>query len=232
MANWVTLKNGVHIDLDDPENPITGSGTFESYQAKESSRLTGIAEQKGIPKENVFKAAALMEKYGMFGPKAKYNSKGVVPLDKDTYLKLADKYEKEYHEYKNSLTMKYDGTREKPTREEITKRNELETKMLDTKYQAELAGKDYSKIFTPEYEKETLKNFDKDDSWESVERALDYVRNGRIEKFMENLNIDNAQDRKDIRLCLQGKKDLGFTDTYVRDKFIQTFKNLYIKTKK
>lgn len=31
MANWVTLNNGVHIDLDDPNNPITGTGTYESY---------------------------------------------------------------------------------------------------------------------------------------------------------------------------------------------------------
>lgn len=31
MANWVTLQNGVHIDLDDPNNPITGSGSYESY---------------------------------------------------------------------------------------------------------------------------------------------------------------------------------------------------------
>ena len=29
MANWVTLRNGVHIDLDDPNNPITGSGSFK-----------------------------------------------------------------------------------------------------------------------------------------------------------------------------------------------------------
>lgn len=31
MSNWVTLQNGVHIDLDDPNNPITGDGSFESY---------------------------------------------------------------------------------------------------------------------------------------------------------------------------------------------------------
>lgn len=31
MANWVTLPNGVHIDLDDPNNPLTGDGSFESY---------------------------------------------------------------------------------------------------------------------------------------------------------------------------------------------------------
>lgn len=31
MSNWVTLPNGVHIDLDDPNNPLTGDGTFESY---------------------------------------------------------------------------------------------------------------------------------------------------------------------------------------------------------
>ena len=31
MANWVTLQNGVHIDLDDPNNPLTGDGSFDSY---------------------------------------------------------------------------------------------------------------------------------------------------------------------------------------------------------
>lgn len=28
MANWVTLANGVHIDLDDPHNPVSGDGSF------------------------------------------------------------------------------------------------------------------------------------------------------------------------------------------------------------
>ena len=31
MGNWVTLANGVHIDLDDPNNPLTGDGSFGSY---------------------------------------------------------------------------------------------------------------------------------------------------------------------------------------------------------
>lgn len=31
MSNWVTLDNGVHVDLDDPNNPVTGSGSYESY---------------------------------------------------------------------------------------------------------------------------------------------------------------------------------------------------------
>lgn len=37
MSNWVTLPNGVHIDLDDPNNPITGSGSFGNSNNKFSS---------------------------------------------------------------------------------------------------------------------------------------------------------------------------------------------------
>ena len=41
MANWVTLKNGVHIDLDDPENPITGSGSFSDLGKGQSNSGNG-----------------------------------------------------------------------------------------------------------------------------------------------------------------------------------------------
>ena len=37
MANWVTLKNGVRIDLDDPTNPITGTGSFSDLGKNQSS---------------------------------------------------------------------------------------------------------------------------------------------------------------------------------------------------
>lgn len=44
MSNWVTLSNGVHIDLDDPHNPITGDGTYEDYLGKGIKDTTASKE--------------------------------------------------------------------------------------------------------------------------------------------------------------------------------------------
>lgn len=66
MSNWVTLPNGVHIDLDDPNNPLTGDGTFESYlgggKGGDKSgptllRLSGTVSEKFIRNK--------AEKYGL-----------------------------------------------------------------------------------------------------------------------------------------------------------------------
>ena len=38
MANWVTLRNGVHIDLDDPNNPISGGKSFGEFFKSQSGK--------------------------------------------------------------------------------------------------------------------------------------------------------------------------------------------------
>ena len=58
MADWVTLQNGVHIDLDDPNNPLTGSGSFESYLGGGSS--SGSSGNKALDKD----MASLYKEYG------------------------------------------------------------------------------------------------------------------------------------------------------------------------
>lgn len=35
--NWVTI-NGTHIDLDDPNNPVTGSGSWSAFKKESSKR--------------------------------------------------------------------------------------------------------------------------------------------------------------------------------------------------
>ena len=58
MSNWVTLQNGVHIDLDDPNNPITGDGSFESYLGGgDSGSKSGNSGNKAFKKdlENAYK---------------------------------------------------------------------------------------------------------------------------------------------------------------------------------
>lgn len=42
MSNWVTLPNGVHIDLDDPNNPITGSGSFDELCSPKTEATTKV----------------------------------------------------------------------------------------------------------------------------------------------------------------------------------------------
>lgn len=66
MANWVTLQNGVHIDLDDPNNPITGDGSFESYLGGGgSSSGSGGKSNKSFQKDM---AAAYKNYEGNFHP--------------------------------------------------------------------------------------------------------------------------------------------------------------------
>lgn len=49
MANWITV-NGRHIDLDDPNNPVTGSGSFATYKntgsSKDGSNSSSSSTQK------------------------------------------------------------------------------------------------------------------------------------------------------------------------------------------
>ncbi len=54
MANWVTLRNGVHIDLDDPNNPISGKGNFSSFfKGKETTKEKTAKSSKGFDKDRV-----------------------------------------------------------------------------------------------------------------------------------------------------------------------------------
>ena len=72
MSNWVTLQNGVHIDLDDPNNPLTGDGNFESYLGGGDKSSGGKGSDKSSKTKAIQKAsgkgknsATVVKNFGM-----------------------------------------------------------------------------------------------------------------------------------------------------------------------
>lgn len=62
MANWVTLPNGVHIDLDDPHNPVTGDGSFSDLGkggSKGGEKPTTMRIADSVSKDYILKKAAV-----------------------------------------------------------------------------------------------------------------------------------------------------------------------------
>ena len=100
MSNWVTLANGVHIDLDDPNNPLTGNGSFENLGSVNISKT----------KEKIAKLQESKKGMSLFDPKRRAIQEEI------------DKLQKEIADYEQKVESKKEDSKSKQEIKNIEKK--------------------------------------------------------------------------------------------------------------
>lgn len=118
MANWVTLANGVHIDLDDPNNPLTGRGSFSN-----------LGQSSMNIKEEISKLEESKKGLSLFSPQRREIQAKIDKLSEKLQQSEPKKENKSIYNHKES-TAKIEEKRLAEAKQRVTPHKESQFKII------------------------------------------------------------------------------------------------------